>query len=271
VGGVDYITKPFQFKEVLARVASQLTLVRQRRQIEAIREQDRQYFESLDTMKNQFISMATHDLRNPLNVIKGYTALLKRINCDEDGLLGECIDGIEQSLEKMRLLVADMLDLAKLEKRVDLDLKSVWLNDFLQDALAGFDLMAAQKDVLFIYRPPAQDVGLEIDPGRMARAIDNLVSNAIKYTPSGGRVEVVAQTGSNFVLIHVIDTGMGIPEKDLPHLFDAFYRVERNGEDDIEGTGLGLSIVKTIVEQHGGQIVVESESGVGSAFSILLT
>jgi signal transduction histidine kinase len=81
----------------------------------------------------------------------------------------------------------------------------------------------------------------------------------------------VAQTGIDYVLIHVIDTGIGIPTEDLPHLFDAFYRVNRQEENVIEGTGLGLSIVKTIVEQHGGQIVVESEPGAGSAFSILLT
>jgi signal transduction histidine kinase len=131
--------------------------------------------------------------------------------------------------------------------------------------------MAAQKDVLFMFRPPKEDRTVHIDAARMTRALDNLVSNAVKYTPPGGKVEVVAQTGTDYALIHVIDTGIGNPGEDVPHLFDAFYRVHRDNGDDVEGTGLGLSIVKTIIEQHGGQIVVESALGEGSAFSILLT
>lgn len=270
VGGIDYITKPFRYSEILARVASQLTLVRQRREIEAMHELDRQHYESLGAMKTQFISMATHDLRNPLNVIRGYVALLRHLPTEQTSLLDECVEGIEHSVEKMQALVSEMLDLAKMERRAGLVMTPVSLNSFLAETVDAFQMIAAEKGVQLAFRQPTEDAVIQIDKTRMTRAMDNLISNAIKYTPAGGRVEVVAQVGSSYVLIHVIDTGIGVSQEDLPHLFEAFYRVDRGDDWAPEGTGLGLSIVKTVIEQHGGQIVVESEPGEGSAFTILL-
>jgi two-component system sensor histidine kinase/response regulator len=272
VGGADYIVKPFQFREVLARVASQLTLVQQRRQIEALRAQDRQYFESLNRMKDQFIRMATHDLRNPLNVILGYASVINRldVSAHDRSLRAQAVENIRQSVEKMRTLVTDLLDLAQFETSSYLSMTPRPLGDFLETSLGGLRVIAAQKNIELVFTPPPSHVLVHVDESYMARVIDNLVSNAIKYTPGGGRVTVRATWDENSATIEVSDTGLGIPEKDLPLIFDAFYRVRQGEYENIEGSGLGLSIVKTIVEQHGGKVKVESQPGQGSTFRVIL-
>lgn len=272
VGGSDYITKPFRFKEVLARIANMLTLVQQRRQIEALRDQDRQHFESLDRMKNEFIRMATHDLRNPLNVILGYLRVLDRIEVGaaDKPRLDEARKNIQLSVEKMRTLVTDILDLAQIETGQGLHLAPTPLGAFLERNLQGLRMVAQEKGIALHYTPPEEDVALMLDENRMSRVIDNLVSNAIKYTPQGGQVRVSAQKQNGTVQIDVSDTGLGIPEGDLPHVFEAFYRIEHGAYQREEGSGLGLSIVKTIVEQHNGAIDVTSEVGKGSTFRVWL-
>ncbi|MBN1564229.1 MAG: hybrid sensor histidine kinase/response regulator [Anaerolineae bacterium] len=272
IGGVDYITKPFQYREVVARVQNQLMLVYQRRQIEALRAQDRQYFESLNRMKDQFIRMATHDLRNPLNVILGYTHVLDRLEVAESDkpLLNQSVENIRDSVDKMRTLVTDMLDLAQLETGSHLSLSAVVLNDFLQKCLTSFHVLASQEQIELVYEAPPGDACITIDESYMARVVDNLVANAIKYSPPKSKVTVRAWIKGGCTSIEVQDTGIGIPKADLPHLFDAFYRVQNAGSEQVEGSGLGLSIVKTIVEQHGGQITVQSKTGQGSTFRVVL-
>lgn len=272
VGGVDYITKPFQFREVLARVTNQLTLVRQRKQIEELRAKDRQYFESLSRMKDQFIQMATHDLRNPLNVILGYANVINRLDVvgHDKALRDQAVTSIRESVEKMRTLVTDLLDLAQFETRSYLSMKPVALGDFLERCLGGLHVIAIQKTIELAYSPLPGDIIVRIDESYMARVIDNLVLNAIKYTPEGGRVKVTGLLEAETVIIEVADTGLGIPVEDLPHIFDAFYRAHHSEQQHVEGLGLGLSIVKTIVEQHGGKVSVESEPGQGSLFRVFL-
>lgn len=272
VGGVDYITKPFQIEEVLARTAHQLALVHQRRQIQELRDQDRQYFEALNQMRTQFIRMAMHDFRNPLNVIRGYAKVIERLGAgvlDEDRL-SECVQGIEQSVDKMCTLVTSMLDLAQIETRAMLTMSSVSLQPFLEKCLRNFRPWAGEQDIQLILHPLEADVVIQMDAARMERVIDNLISNAIKYNVTGGRVEIAMKLEPGYALIQVRDSGLGIPPEALPHIFEAFYRVGQAAHEDIEGTGLGLSIVKAIVEQHEGQILVESQPGMGSVFTVKL-
>ena len=272
LGGVDYITKPFKFREVLARINNQLMLVRQRQEIEAMRDRDRQSFESLARMKNEFIRAATHDLRNPLNVILGYTQVLERVEVNEAHrrLLDESRQAIQDNVQKMRKLVTDMLDLAQMETAMQLQLEPVALGTFMDKALASFRVVAAQKKIVFRYFPPEADVQITLDVNAITRVIDNVVSNAIKYTPEGGRIGVRVQVADAQAVIEVADTGVGIPESDLPHLFSAFYRASQPDHPDVEGSGLGLSIAKALVERHGGTIAVKSQVGAGSVFTITL-
>lgn len=272
VGGVDYIIKPFKFREVLARVENHLLLVQQRKEIETLRQQDRQSFEALNRMKDEFIRMATHDLRNPLNVILGYTSVLGRLEIVEtqQKLRDESLQAIQHNVQKMRGLVTDILDVAQVETGTGLTFAPLSLKAFLEKSLADFYVVAQQKQITLRFVPPESDAEVSVDGHYMARVVDNLVSNAIKYTPSSGTVTVTACLEGEYAVIRIADTGIGIAQDDLPHLFDAFYRVSHVQHEDIEGSGLGLSIVKTIVEKHGGQIAVESEPGKGSTFSIRL-
>jgi two-component system, sensor histidine kinase and response regulator len=271
-GGVDYVTKPFKVKEVAARVQSQLLVVTQRRQIEALREQDRQHFESLDQMRNQFVQMAAHDLKNPLTIILGYAELLRDLRVDDDqrGFLHQSLGAILGGVEKMQLLIADMLDLAKLQTGVGLLLAPVPLAPFLEQCLKNFELLAQNKQITLSLRPPSDRTTLLMDAARLERAVDNLLSNAIKYTRAGGTVTVAAWSDPDYAEIQVADTGLGIPAQDLPHIFEVFFRVQSAEHLKVEGTGIGLPVVKSIVEQHHGQIFVESTPGQGSTFTIRL-
>mgnify|MGYP001286595177 CR=1 FL=1 len=271
VGGVDYITKPFKLREVLARVATHLMLVQQRRQIEERYVRDMKHFEALDKMKEQFVQSATHDLKNPLSIIMGYVALLDGMTLQEFEQFGkEYVEGISTGARRIQSLITDMLDLAQLQTGAHLNMEPTDLEKFLKDGLRGADVTANQKSITLVYTPPHKSVPIMVDPKQMLRVLDNLITNAIKYTPDGGRVDVFADIYDDSVGIRVRDTGFGIPQKDIPHIFDAFYRVRGEQNSKISGTGLGLAIVRTIVEQHGGVIEVESELGHGSMFSIFL-
>lgn len=271
VGGVDYVTKPFQLREVRARVQSQLTLAQQRRQIQDLRERDRQYYERIGKMRDQFIYAATHDLKNPLSQIDSYASMLRTNEAvAEDDEAQVLIRGIQQGAQKMRSLVMDMLELAQIQSSVELSIIPMSLTAFLSDCMTEFSMQARNKKIDMVFSPPDDDVLVPMDDERMERVVINLISNAIKYTPEGGRVEVAAFHKDGHAVIDVIDTGYGIPEKSIPHLFDAFYRVRGKPYTEVEGTGLGLSVAKTIVEKHGGQIEVASIVDKGSTFRVIL-
>ncbi len=160
VGGADYITKPFKFREVLARVENQITLTRQRVEIEALHQQDRQHFETLDRMKTEFIRMATHDLRNPLNVILGYLKLMEQIKVDEKdrGLVNEGRKAITDSVEKMRQMVTDLLDLSQLETGLTLTTAPVPLHAIVDKSLNGLQVVASQHNLTLTLELLPEDV-----------------------------------------------------------------------------------------------------------------
>lgn len=270
-GGVDYITKPFRFREVLARVTNQLIMYRQKRQIEEMRYRERQQFEKMDELRKQFIGSATHDLKNPLFVISGYTDMLGTIPDVVDSEQAQhFIKAIRRGVGTMNTLVADILDLLQLESEVNLEKTEVPLTDFLIETVKDMRLGAEEKGLQYLVYPPDEEVIVVIDPLRMVRVLENLISNAIKYTPTGGEVVVQAKVGHTTVVIEVIDTGLGIPEEMLSNIFNPFERVNAEEHMAQEGTGLGLSIVKTLVEQHQGTVEVESVLGEGSTFRVIL-
>lgn len=271
-GAVDYIAKPFKLREVLARVTNHLMLVRQRKQIAALREQDRQTYRALDGMKNQFLSMATHDLKSPLNILLGYTGLLAEVDVMEHDrdLRDQAIREMQHSIEKMHGLVTSILDLAQMETRATMNVEVLPLQPILEHCLHSFEVVALEKNVHLGCHLPDEPLIAKVDVHRLTRALDNLLSNAIKYTPEGGRVELNAVRDANYAVIEVSDTGYGIPEEVIPRVFDAFFRVDDARHRASEGSGLGLAIVKTIVEQHNGALDVVSELDKGSTFRMRL-
>jgi two-component system sensor histidine kinase/response regulator len=270
-GGGDYITKPFKYREVLARVEGQLTLYHQKRQIEEMIERERHQHKVLDELRKQFIGSATHDLKNPIFIISGYVDMMERVPAIVENERAQVyINAIRRGVDKMNDLVRDMLDLLQLEHGAELEKAQYVFAIFVRECVQDMVMRANEKDIDFSVVVPDDKATIVLDPKRMSRVLDNLVSNAIKYTPEGGKVRVIATFEADKAVIEVKDTGLGIPQEVLPKLFDPFQRVETEEHMAQEGTGLGLSIVKAIVEQHGGMIQVSSELGRGSTFRIEL-
>ncbi len=267
-GGVDYVTKPFQFEEVVARVETHLSIFRQRREIEALRKREKARFDELSALKDQFVRMVSHDLKNPLNNVIGFAYLLEeRPNKVSPADIREFAQNIQTSAQKMLRLITTLLDLSKIESGMDLSLTPIALDEFLEQRAADIIFAAQQKNIHMEY-VPAPSIILSLDRVRFGQVIDNLLSNAVKYTPEGGHVRLSVDVTASEILIQVADNGFGIPAEDIPHLFEKFYRVRTEQHMTVEGTGLGLSIVQAIIEQHGGRIWVESEPDEGSVFSI---
>ena len=270
VGGVDYITKPFKFEEVKARVDTHLQLYWQKQQIAHMLEQERAYFEKITAMKDEVVQTASHDMRGPLTLVTmGVELLQERIETDSTAVQ-QSISLIQRGADRMLHLITDVLDLATLETGLALKKEMVLLSQFLEVCLAEREPMAHLKNVSLQFSPQTEDITLALDVNQMQRAIDNLLSNSIKYTPEGGMVRIEMETAVDGVIIHISDTGHGIPAEDIPHLFNRFYRVQTPQHLAADGTGLGLSIVQSIVEQHEGHIKVESTLGQGSTFSLSL-
>lgn len=269
VGGADYISKPFKFEEVLARIEIHLTLYNQRRQLEQAREQDRLYFEKISQLRDEFVSTASHDLKNPLANIKLSADLLRRAAERGDAQLQQKhLHNIATQVDRMQQLITDLLDIVKLETGRALVYERVPMEPFLQHVVEDFALAAQEKQINLRYQLSTAVTSAVLDHQQFRQALHNLLSNAIKYTPAGGEVVLASMAEDDTLLVEVRDTGLGIPAADIPYLFDKFYRVTNPDHMAIEGTGLGLSIVQTVVHQHGGAVDVTSEFGRGSTFRI---
>jgi two-component system phosphate regulon sensor histidine kinase PhoR len=222
-------------------------------------------------LRKEFVANVSHELRTPLTAIKGFAETLR------DGAMQDPVRGpqylatIEKHADQLTNLVADLLDLSRLDDhpgipgRVNLDVGTV--------IRRGVDMLAPQaekKSQTLTMTVPAGLPQIQGDPDYLERALANLLENAIKYTPDGGRVSVSASANDGAIHIAVADNGIGIPTDDLPRIFERFYRVDRSRSREMGGTGLGLSIVKHVAQAHGGSIDVDSTPGVGSTFTLTL-
>ncbi|HZB86325.1 MAG TPA: PAS domain S-box protein [Gaiellaceae bacterium] len=252
--------------------------VTERMHVEAEREEARkdlaaqnERLRELDRLKDEFIALVSHELRTPLTSIRGYTELLL------DGEAGELTDDqrqflavVERNSHRLLHLVGDLLFLAQIEAgKLALEVDVVELGAVASESVEAAGPAAEEKGVtLALATGPAPP--LAADRARIGQLLDNLVSNAVKFTPSGGRVDVRVRTLGKRAVLEVRDSGIGIPEGEQQFLFQRFFRTSTATEQAIQGTGLGLAISKAIVEAHGGQIEVESEEGVGTTFRVKL-
>lgn len=244
--------------DITARHEAELELERQNDQLR-----------QLDSLKDEFIALVSHELRTPLTSIRGYLELLR-----EDTKLSheqlQFLETIDRSSQRLQNVVGDLLFVAQVEAgKLSLEQGVVDLNTIVADAVEVVRPTADAKSITIV---ASLDAAPEIsgDRARLAQVLDNLVSNAVKFTPSGGTVTVKTLIRPGEIELIVSDTGMGIPADELPRLFERFFRAERATAAAIPGTGLGLAIVKTIVTGHGGRIRVESEDGAGTTFHVTL-
>jgi signal transduction histidine kinase len=231
-----------------------------------LRQQDRHYFETLNKLKDEFVSTASHDLKSPLTSMMTVLYLLKRHGRIDDERGKELLGRIENSANQMRDLITNLLDLARLETGKSLVLLDNDIVAFARDIAQEFELLAASQGIIFTFTSALENQIIAFDSLMLRRVFMNLLSNALKFTPKDGRVELSIRQEDGGIMLELRDTGIGIPEKALPHVFERFYMVAHPKASRSEGTGLGLAICKTIIEQHGGTIGVESTEGQGSRF-----
>jgi PAS domain S-box-containing protein len=223
-----------------------------------------------DRMKDEFLALVSHELRTPLTSIVGYLELLRD---DEDELGTEqgqrFLEVIERNATRLQRLVDDVLFAARAEAgRMGLAKRDINLAEVIEESVTAAGPKAEDSGVL-VHSEVERVPRFEGDPDRLGQALDNLISNALKFTPPGGRVDVSLRNLGERARIEVRDTGLGMAEEDRARAFDRFFRASAT-RDHAPGVGLGLTIVKTIVEGHGGTIEVASREGVGTAFTIEL-
>lgn len=214
-------------------------------------------------MQRRFIADSSHELRTPLTVIQGNLDLLERDVDDE--CRQESIQSIKRETSRMSKIVSDLLLLAQLDRQQMLERKPVQLDSILLETFREARLIADGRKVEIGREDAVTVLG---DADQLRRMLWNLVSNAIKYTSDGGRITLSLYKEDGWACLEVADTGAGIAQDDIPHLFDRFYRVDKARSRG--GTGLGLAIVKSIAEMHGGSVSVSSVLGKGSAFLVKL-
>ncbi len=220
-----------------------------------------------------FVSNVSHELRTPLTSVKSYLEAL------DEGALTEPVapDFIKVSLDetnRMMRMVTDLLHLSRIDNETShLDVELINFTAFITFILNRFDKMRSQDDEKkyeLVRDYPINSVWIEIDTDKMTQVIDNILNNAIKYSPDGGKITVTMKTTDDQMILSISDQGLGIPKQDLPKIFDRFYRVDRARSRAQGGTGLGLAIAKEIIKQHKGFIWAKSEYGKGSTFTIVL-
>ena len=220
-----------------------------------------------------FVSNVSHELRTPLTSVKSYLEAL------DEGALTEPVapDFIKVSLDetnRMMRMVTDLLHLSRIDNETShLDVELINFTAFITFILNRFDKMKSQdeeKKYELVRDYPINSVWIEIDTDKMTQVIDNILNNAIKYSPDGGKITVSMKTTDDQMILSISDQGLGIPKEDLPKIFDRFYRVDKARSRAQGGTGLGLAIAKEIVKQHNGFIWAKSEYGKGSTFTIVL-
>ena len=220
-----------------------------------------------------FVSNVSHELRTPLTSVKSYLEAL------DEGALTEPVapDFIKVSLDetnRMMRMVTDLLHLSRIDNETShLDVELINFTAFITFILNRFDKMKSQdeeKKYELVRDYPINSVWIEIDTDKMTQVIDNILNNAIKYSPDGGKITVSMKTTDDQMILSISDQGLGIPKEDLPKIFDRFYRVDKSRSRAQGGTGLGLAIAKEIVKQHKGFIWAKSEYGKGSTFTIVL-
>ncbi|MTJ13381.1 hybrid sensor histidine kinase/response regulator [Anabaena sp. UHCC 0187] len=272
IGGVDYITKPFQVEEVLARIENQLSLRRMQLELQEAKDQALKALEQeqeLNRIKSEFVSMISHDFRNPLTSIQGFAGLLEcGGNIPPPETINRYIGKINNAVDQLLLLLDEILIIGNMEA-VKMQYESVHINlkEFCQEVIDTLKYSVNnQHQICFTCSEEPTDA--DMDSTLLQRILINLLSNSIKYSPPGSEIYFDLECHNQIATFRIQDQGIGIPLENQSKLFEAFYRCSNVG--NIKGTGLGLAIVKKCVEVHEGTISLVSKEKLGTTFIISL-
>ena len=253
-GASELTALALQFNAMAERLEESVTIIR--------RDRDR---------SRDFLADVSHELRTPIAAMRTFNELLKGAAGDDPGARTEFLESSGQQLERLDWLAQNLLELSKLDSGlVLLELRPDDLRAAVESAVEQAEPSADRRGITLDLVLPDGPIRIRHDPQRIGQVVANLVGNAIKFTPRGGRVTVECQTARDGARIDVTDTGVGIDASELPHIFERFYRGSRANEARGSGSGLGLAIVRSIVEMHGGTVAVTSRLGTGSRFTVNL-
>lgn len=269
-----YFTAPVNFDDeyraLLVSVAQDCAQALDRARLYEAAQSARSEAESANRLKDEFVSIVSHELRGPLNAILGWTAMMRRADADPD-LAPRALQAVHDNATRQARLIEELLDFSRVSSgRFDLEREEVEVGTLVRGVVESLlpETVAKGVTLEFPPAPPARVVG---DRNRLEQVFFNLLGNAVKFTPSGGHVAVSVQNGSDTVEVRVADTGMGIEPELLPFVFDRFRQGARAAGREYGGLGLGLSIARQLVEAHEGRISVESPGrGRGTTFSVAL-
>ncbi len=252
--------------QVLMTLAAQAAVAIENARLVTALQKAYEQLNRVDQIKSDFIAIASHELRTPLGLILGYAAMLKEDLKNPETT--QQLDVVMNSALRLRDLIDDMVNVQHIEEgKAKLILTDFVLQDVVQRVVeAVSELYTAKEQEMLVSLPP-QPVPLTADREKITLVLNNLLTNAIKFTDAGGRIMVSAERKNGEVQVHVADTGIGIPAREVERIFDRFYQVEPHLTRTHGGLGLGLAIAKGMIELHGGKIWVESVEGLGSRFS----
>ena len=280
-GAYDFISKPFTSELLLMTVNQGLEkrrLTQEAKRLQEIEQRaselahEKAEMEKLDRMKTTFMLTVAHELRSP---VSGAQSLLRTLLRGLAGGLNEqqtdILSRIENRLDFLLELIEDLLSLAS-SKTFDIEkpLEKIDVLPVLRTVVDQHEPLAESKGIHLIFTASDDSLIVMASEEGLNRIFTNLIGNAVKYTPAEGRVEVAAKKSSSNLTINISDTGIGIPQDDLPHLWEEFFRAKNTRRTGIKGTGLGLSIVKQYIDQFSGQIEVNTVEGVGTTFKLIL-
>ena len=226
--------------------------------------------EKIDMERREFVANVSHELRTPLTTMRSYLEALADGAWKDESIAPQFLNVTQTETERMIRLVNDLLKLSKMDSQeYELNLEVVEFNKFFNRIIDRFEMSKSQQ-VEFVRLLPEQSYFVEIDTDKLTQVIDNIISNAIKYSPDGGNVRFGFTVHDNMLKVMVSDDGMGIPKENVQKIFERFYRVDRARARSMGGTGLGLAIAREMIEAHGGKIWAQSEEGVGTTIFFTL-
>lgn len=226
--------------------------------------------EKIDMERREFVANVSHELRTPLTTMRSYLEALAEGAWKDERIAPKFLKVAQNETERMIRLVKDLLKLSKMDSK-DYQLNTEWINfiDFYHRVIDRFELIK-NEDIKFVRKLPKRSMFVEMDEDKITQVLDNIISNALKYSPEGGKITFEMKKEDNYIIASVSDEGMGIPREKLDKIFERFYRVDKARSRKLGGTGLGLAIAKEMVEAHGGKIWADSIEGHGTTISFSL-